>query len=273
MGTMSRAFRWKSDLIRIRVFAASAPSVCIISIICGLRVNIYIHLQSPTSFSSSYPIKQPITQRQQQQLFLPNKKDLLSHQYTQTTTMRFPILLALASRLLTYALHINTNTSLNIINARPEWTPNLPYPTGYSPATCPLRPGPNSFCPLQVQGWKKRSVTTTTHLRRRTEVCRLIKQCIINNRLIFYGLTKEVLLTKGAIYVFSWTLNAVALIDAYRRNPDGTLTFIQSDDSHTEMGTITLNIDQTAPVQFRISFSGAPWSVSGEIALFQIGPG
>lgn len=266
---MSRAFRWKSDLIRIRVFA---PSVCIISIICGLRVNIYIHLQSPTSFSFSYPIKQPTTQRQQQQLFLPNKKDLLSHQYTQTPTMRFSILLALASRLLTYALHIDTNTSLNIINARPEWTPNLPYPTGYSPATCPLRPGPNSFCPLEVLGWKKRSVTTTTHLHRRTKYCMEIKQCIINNHYGLYGRTQEVLLIKGAIYVFSWTLNAQPnLVTAWRRDHPNTYLYrFQFSNSRARTDTMTLNIDQTGYVSFSLDIYSYP--VSGEVALFQISP-
>ncbi|KAK0507986.1 hypothetical protein JMJ35_009875 [Cladonia borealis] len=189
--------------------------------------------------------------------------------------MRFSVLLALASGLLTHALPTGPNTSLNAVNARPQWTPDLPYPAGDSAATCPLGPGPNPFSTLEVPERKKRSFTTATHLRRRNQICRQIAHCNVNHFAVQDGNTQEVLLIAGATYVFSWSLNEIIRwITALRNNPDGTSTIIQRTRFDAGRGTMTLNIDQTALVHFQIFFR---WighiDISGEFALFQIGPG
>ena len=184
--------------------------------------------------------------------------------------------LVLASGLLTYALPTASNTSLNAVNARLQWTPDLPYPTGDSAATCPLSPGTNPFSTLEVLEWKERSLNTTTHVRRHNKICRQI----IHGNLEHYphrvSQTEEVLLVAGVTYVFSWAMNrGNTWVYAWRYNYDGTVTYIQGSDHNEGRGTMTLNINQTAHMHFFMFFSvaGVHPDVSGEYALFQIGPG
>ena len=186
--------------------------------------------------------------------------------------MRSSVLLALASGLLAYALPTALNTSLNAVNARLQWTPDLPYPTGDSVATCPLDSGPNPLSTLEVPERKERSFTTATYLRRRNEICRQI----IYGNLEHYShriyLTQKVLLIAGVTYVFSWAMNTVnPSVQAWRYNQDRTFTIIQVSSFNTGRGTMTLNMNQTAHIRFIILFDLYP-NVSGEYALFQIGP-
>lgn len=186
--------------------------------------------------------------------------------------MHFSVLLTLASGLLTHALPTGPNTSLNAVNARLQWTPDLPYPAGDSAATCPLGPGPNPFSTLEVPERKERSLTTATHLRRRNEICRQIAHGRLNQFGGSVHYTQEVLLIAGATYVFSWAMNTVVFwVNALRHNHDGTSTIIQRTRFDAVRGTMTLNIDQTALVHFQFFFRWV--GISGEYALYQIGPG
>lgn len=70
-------------------------------------------------------------------------------------------------------------------------------------------------------------------------------------------------------------MNRVVLtVNALRHNPDGTQTFIEHTYFNAGRDRMTLNIDQTAPVSFLITFVYVPLpiDISGEIALFQIDP-
>ncbi len=208
--------------------------------------------------------------------------------------MRSSVLLALASGLLTHALPTDPKTSLNAVNARRPWTPVLPYPAGDSAATCPLGPGPDpystlevpkkrslttdSYSTLEVPAPKKRSLTTATPLRRRNNLCKQIANGNVNNFSNPIGNTAETLLIAGATYVFSWAFDAyISQINAWRTNPDGTYTMFQSTGYNGGVGTMTLNIEQTANVHFELRFSGFTrygddfWS--GLFALFQTANG
>ena len=189
--------------------------------------------------------------------------------------MRSSVLLALVSGLLTYALTTAPDTSLNAVNATLQWTPDLPYPAGYSAATCPLDPGPNPFSTLEVLERKERSFTTATHLRRRNQICRQIIHGNLEHFPRRFSQTEQVLLVAGVTYVFSWAMNAGnTWVTAWRCDNDGTGTIIQYSSHYTGRGGMTLNINQTAYVRFRMEFTAAgPYpDVSGEYALFQIGP-
>ena len=192
--------------------------------------------------------------------------------------MRSSVLLALASGLLTHALPAGPNTSLNAVNARRQWTPVLPYPAGDSAATCPLGPGPDPYSTLEVPGRKKRSLTTATRLHRRSNLCKQIANGNVNHFDNPIGNTQELLLIAGATYVFSWALDAyIRQIRAWRHNQDGSFAVIQSTGYNGGVGTMTLNIDQTADVHFEIQFSGFTLygddDYSGEFALFQTANG
>ena len=187
--------------------------------------------------------------------------------------MRSSVLLTLASGLLTYALPTTPDTSLIAVNATLQWMPDPPYPPGFSPAICPLGPGPNPWSTLEAPEGKERSLTTATHLRRRNVICRQIAHRNLYNFQRMVGEMQDVLLVAGFAYVFSWSMTKpIFWVSAWRRKHDGTYTIIQHEEFNEDWAGMTLIIDKTAPVRFTFFFKHTD-DVTGKFALFQLGPG
>ena len=185
--------------------------------------------------------------------------------------MRPSVLLALASGLLAHALPTTPTTSLNAVNTRRQYTPDLPIPGGTS---CPAVPGPNPYSNNPT----KRSLTTATHLRRQNELCKQIASTPVNHFRTGLYTTVDILLIQGATYVFSWGLNEIITqVRAMARNADGSYRAMQNSSPNFGAGTMTLTNAEPLNVHFEIQFDDMNpyevYDVSGEVALFQTANG
>lgn len=167
------------------------------------------------------------------------------------------VLLALASALLTHALPTGPNLNPTELHPRAQWVPNLPYPSGYTAASCPANPNP----------WgapSKRAIQTSA-------LCQQVASINYNNvyqqNLILTP--PPVHLNASGTYAVAWGLNQyVTHVTVWQNLPDGTSTQLQAQGFNSGVGMMTMNYGPAMDVHFDIVLYDDDELINGEVAVY-----